>query len=76
MLSCEAAEDDGNMVQLDEAAALEAKLATGCGRKQPKFYRSQEQDKYLQIIAKFPATDTSRESVRSIPAEQVTVTFI
>eukprot|EP00035_Acanthoeca_spectabilis_P006598 m.126620 g.126620 ORF g.126620 m.126620 type:complete len:1758 (-) comp13577_c0_seq1:55-5328(-) len=73
--TCEASEDDGGVVQPDEAAMLEANLATGCGRVQPKFSRSIEQDKYLQIIAKFPATETSRESTRSVSAEQVLAVF-
>ena len=55
----------------EEHEHAQHKLGTGCGRQQPKFTRSDEHGKHLQIMAKYPATETSRESLRPVSAEQV-----
>jgi hypothetical protein len=58
-------------VRTDEHEHAQHKLGTGCGRKQPKFSRSDEHGKHLQIMAKYPATETARETVKPVSAEQV-----
>lgn len=74
VLTCEGTEDEGNV---NDGSAIQASvfLKQGCGRKQPKFRRNQDDGHYLEILGEFPAAEGARESKRPISAEQALEIF-